>query len=62
MIWANNSIQHHCKNGSNSLLMLEDWEYLQSYVSLYINGELSGIPQHLLTVYLSLIYLFYLGW
>eukprot|EP00117_Sycon_ciliatum_P001892 scpid14119/ scgid7360/ DNA-directed RNA polymerase III subunit RPC1; DNA-directed RNA polymerase III subunit A len=44
IIFLNDFIQKNCEQGAKAALIMEEWDFLQLQVALYINSELSGIP------------------
>lgn len=45
IIWANTVILNALQKGDPASVILEQWEFLQNSVALYINSEAPGMPQ-----------------
>uniref|UniRef100_A0A8C4WZI4 DNA-directed RNA polymerase subunit n=1 Tax=Eptatretus burgeri TaxID=7764 RepID=A0A8C4WZI4_EPTBU len=44
ILFLNDVIVKHRSSGAKTQMIMEDWDFLQLQVALYINSELSGIP------------------
>ncbi|XP_056432914.1 DNA-directed RNA polymerase III subunit RPC1 isoform X1 [Gadus chalcogrammus] len=47
IIFLNDVIKKHRMTGAKTQMIMEDWDFLQLQVALYINSELSGIPMNM---------------
>jgi len=47
IVFLNNVIKVHRATGCDAHMIIQDWDYLQLQCALYINSELSGIPQNM---------------
>ncbi|KAI1301533.1 DNA-directed RNA polymerase III subunit RPC1 [Halotydeus destructor] len=44
IVFLNDAISKHKANGVQMHMMVEDWDFLQVHIALYINSETTGIP------------------
>lgn len=49
IIFINNAIRNAFDKGAQPAVILENWDFLQQQVSMYVNSDLPGFPKSLLT-------------